>query len=62
MTNTIIAALGLLLIFEGLLYAIFPTAMKKIIKKMLISSDETLKWSGITSAVFGLILIWFVKG
>ena len=62
MTNTIIAALGLLLIFEGLLYAIFPTTMKKIIKKMLNSSEETLKWSGITSAVFGLILIWFVKG
>jgi uncharacterized protein YjeT (DUF2065 family) len=29
---------------------------------MLNSSDETLKWSGITSAVFGLVLIWFVKG
>jgi hypothetical protein len=62
MTNTIIAALGLLLIFEGLLYAIFPTTMKKMIKKILNSSDETLKWTGIISAVFGLVLIWFVKG
>ena len=62
MTNTIIAAFCLLLICEGLLYAIFPTTMKKMIKKILNSSDETLKWTGIISAVFGLVLIWFVKG
>ena len=62
MMNIIIAAFGLLLIFEGLLYAIFPSTMKNLIKKMIESSDETLKWSGITSAVFGLIIIWFVKG
>ena len=62
MTNTIIAAFGLLLIFEGLLYAIFPNTMKIIIKKMIKSSNETLKWLGITSAILGLILIWFVKG
>ena len=62
MTKIIIAAFGLLLIFEGLLYAIFPNTMKKMIKKMLETSDETLKWAGITSALFGLILIWFIKG
>ena len=28
----------------------------------LTTSEETLKWSGITSAVFGLVLIWFIKG
>jgi uncharacterized protein YjeT (DUF2065 family) len=35
--------------------------MKSMIGKMLNSSNETLKWTGIISAVIGLIIIWLVK-
>jgi uncharacterized protein YjeT (DUF2065 family) len=61
MISTLITAFGLFLIIEGLLYALFPNTMKSMIGKMLNSSNETLKWTGIISAVFGLILIWIVK-
>mgnify|MGYP006194410005 FL=1 len=61
MLGTLITAFGLLLIIEGLLYAIFPTIMKSMIGKMLNSSNETLKWTGVTSAVLGLVLIWLIK-
>ena len=61
MISTLITAFGLFLIIEGLLYAIFPNTMKAMIGKMLNSSNETLKWTGIISAVIGLIIIWLVK-
>jgi len=61
MISTLIAAFGLFLIIEGILYAIFPNTMKSMIGKMLNSSNETLKWTGIISAVIGLIIIWLVK-
>ena len=61
MISILIAAFGLLLIFEGLLYAIFPNTMKLMISNMLNSSNETLKWTGIVAAIFGLVLIWIVR-
>jgi uncharacterized protein YjeT (DUF2065 family) len=61
MIGTLITAFGLFLIIEGLLYALFPNTMKSMIGKMLNSSNETLKWTGIISAVIGLIIIWLVK-
>ena len=61
MISTLITAFGLFLIIEGLLYAIFPNTMKSMIGKMLNSSNETLKWTGIISAAIGLIIIWLVK-
>ena len=62
MVEIIIAAFGLLLVIEGILYAIFPNTMKKIIGKMLNTENETLKWTGLFSAFIGLVLIWIVKG
>ena len=61
MISTLITAFGLFLIIEGLLYALFPNTMKSMIGKMLNSSNETLKWTGIISAVIGLIVIWVFK-
>ena len=61
MISALITAFGLFLLIEGLLYALFPNTMKSMIGKMLNSSNETLKWTGIISAVIGLIIIWLVK-
>ena len=61
MISALITAFGLFLIIEGLLYALFPNTMKSMIGKMLNSSNETLKWTGIISAVIGLIIIWLFK-
>tara|TARA_B100000902_G_C27131449_1_gene823810 strand:+ start:804 stop:992 length:189 start_codon:yes stop_codon:yes gene_type:complete len=61
MISTLITAFGLFLIIEGLLYAIFPNTMKSMVGKMLNSSNESLKWTGIISAVIGLFLIWLVR-
>ena len=57
----LITALGLVLVLEGLVYAIFPRQMKTILKNIIDYSDNTLVWVGISLALFGLILIWLVR-
>ena len=57
----LITALGLVLILEGLVYAIFPKQMKTMLKSIIDYNDNTLVWVGISLALFGLILIWLVR-
>ena len=57
----LITALGLVLVLEGLLYAIFPRQMKTMLKSIIDYSDNTLVWVGVLLALFGLILIWLVR-
>ncbi len=58
MITFILGSLGLLLIIEGLLYAVFPNRMKSMIQKMLEMNNNTLKWGGLMSAILGFIMLW----
>ena len=60
MIEIFLGSLGLLLIIEGLLYAVFPDRMKSLINKMTKMSNEILKWGGIASALLGLMIMWTV--
>ena len=60
MITFILGSLGLLLIIEGLLYAVFPNRMKSMIQKMLEMNNDTLKWGGLMSAILGFLMIWTV--
>ena len=57
-----IAAIGLVLVIEGLLFAAFPLAAKRLAASALESPEASLRVAGIASAVLGLLLIWFVRG
>ena len=58
MIKFIIGSLGMLLILEGLLYALFPNRMKSMIIKMTEMSNESLKWGGLMSAILGFLMLW----
>ena len=60
MIEIFLGSIGLLLIIEGLLYAVFPNRMKSLINKMTKMSNETLKWGGIASALLGLMIMWAI--
>ena len=60
MIQFILGALGLLLIIEGLLYALFPNRMKNMIRSMLEMNNDTLKWGGLASAILGFLMLWTV--
>ena len=57
----LIIAIGLLLFIEGMLYALFPSKMKnmlKIIEKLPVSQ---LRISGLLFALIGFMVIWYFK-
>ena len=58
MMQFILGSLGLLLIIEGLLYALFPNRMKNMIRSMSEMNNDTLKWGGLASAIVGFLMLW----
>ena len=57
----LIIACGLFLFIEGILYALFPSKMKSMLKKMELIKDSQLRSSGLVFAVIGFIIIWYIK-
>ena len=55
-------ALGLVLVIEGLLYALAPGAMKQAIVAVLAQPAERLRGVGLLAAVIGLGVIWLFRG
>ena len=56
------AALGLVLVIEGLIYAIAPIAMKRIVAQVLVVSPASLRLSGLVAAALGVLVVWAVRG
>jgi uncharacterized protein len=54
-------ALGLMLIFEGLLPLIAPKAWRETFKRMIELKDGQLRFVGLISIVGGLLLFWVSK-
>ena len=57
----LIIAFGLFLFIEGILYALFPSKMKNMLKKMEMIKDSQLRSGGLIFAVLGFIIIWYIK-
>ena len=57
----LIIAFGLFLFIEGILYALFPSKMKNMLKKMEMIKDSQLRLGGLLFAVLGFIIIWYIK-
>ena len=57
----LIIAFGLFLFIEGILYALFPSKMKSMLKKMEMIKDLQLRSGGLIFAVIGFIIIWYIK-
>ncbi|MDA7831154.1 DUF2065 domain-containing protein [Candidatus Pelagibacter sp.] len=57
----LIIAFGLFLFIEGILYALFPSKMKSMLKKMEMIKDSQLRSGGLVFVVIGFIIIWYIK-
>lgn len=61
MSGTLLTALGLMLILEGLLPLLLPQAWRETFKRMVALKDGQLRFVGLVSIVGGLILILLSK-
>ena len=57
----LIIAFGLFLFIEGILYAIFPSKMKSMLKKLELIRDGQLRTGGLIFAILGFVIIYFIK-
>ncbi len=56
-----LAALGLVFVIEGLIFAAFPGPAKRAMASVLETPETTLRVIGIASAVIGVALVWLVR-
>ena len=64
MSDTLTAfltAIGLIFVIEGGLYALFPEAMRRSIKRVLALPAGRLRSIGMGAALVGLLLVWLVN-
>ena len=57
----LIIAIGLLLFIEGMLYALFPSKMKNMLKTIEKMQVNQLRIGGLLFAVIGFIIVWYFK-
>ena len=57
----LIIAFGLFLFIEGILYALFPSKMKNMLKKIDTIKEGQLRSGGLIFAIIGFFIIWYVK-
>jgi hypothetical protein len=57
----LIIAFGLLLFIEGILYALFPSKMKNMLKSIEKIELTQLRTGGLIFALIGFVIIWYVK-
>jgi len=58
----LIIAIGLLFFIEGILYALFPSKMKNMLKIIEKSSVNELRIGGFLFALVGFLIVWYFKG
>lgn len=57
----ILYAIGLVLMVEGIAWALIPDTMKRMMVAVLAEPGERLRWSGLAAACFGFFLIWLSR-
>ncbi len=55
------AALALAIALEGMIYALFPSAMQRMMATVLEQPPERLRIAGLVAAAIGVLLVWLVR-
>jgi uncharacterized protein YjeT (DUF2065 family) len=58
--DTLLMALGLMLILEGLLPMISPRSWRGLFEQMLQLQEGQIRFFGMIMVVFGLVVIWLL--
>ncbi|MDX8479531.1 DUF2065 family protein [Mesorhizobium sp. VK24D] len=56
------AAIGLVLVIEGLVYGGFPALARKLAAEVLSMPENMLRFGGLAAIAIGVGIIWLVRG
>jgi uncharacterized protein YjeT (DUF2065 family) len=58
----LVVAIGLVLAVEGMLYAVAPGGMKRLVALVLERPEASIRWTGLITAIAGVAIVWFARG
>jgi uncharacterized protein YjeT (DUF2065 family) len=61
MIPDLLTALGLVLVIEGLLYALVPGHLKAMMLALQKLSDDQLRIAGVAAMSLGVAVVWIVR-
>jgi uncharacterized protein len=61
MLHAIVQALGLVFVIEGLIYAVAPGAMRRMMAELPKLTDEQLRLAGVAALALGVLVAWLAK-
>jgi uncharacterized protein YjeT (DUF2065 family) len=56
-----LAAIGLVFVIEGVLFAAFPLSAKRAMAAVLDMPDYPLRIAGLGAALVGVVIVWLVR-
>lgn len=56
--STLLLAIGLVLVIEGLVYALAPSLLERMLEILRSLPESTVRQIGLLAVVSGLILVW----
>lgn len=60
--QSLLMAIGLVFVFEGLTPFLAPKLWRRAMEQMLAQNDKNLRLFGLVSMLMGLIFLYFVSG
>lgn len=60
--SDLVAALGLVLVIEGLVWAAFPSLMTRILQTVAETPEPAMRLFGVASIALGVLIVWLVRG
>lgn len=60
--NDLIVAIGLVLVIEGLLWALVPHLAMRFLEGAAATPEGTLRIAGWTAVCAGVALVWLIRG
>ncbi len=52
----------MVLVIEGLLYAVFPDSIRRMAEMARQIPDSTLRIGGVSALALGVLIVWLVRG
>ena len=60
--NELFSALALAIALDGIVYALFPDRMKRVMAIAIEQPTANLRFVGLLAAVLGVVIIWVIRG
>ena len=61
MIHYLATAFAVVLVVEGLLYALFPSGMKRMMEQAMKLPSQSLRTAGLGAAVIGVFVLWLLR-